>query len=307
MSIPPWIRSPIDPSVAAARLETQAAAHSKSPTVGGQNAAPEISSVDPMPHRDAPPDDDLESFAPTPETPTPSADDLDTVVHPDAGLIASPRHRARRRDDDDHTVEQPAPEQESSTSTRSKELQGLVHAGPFATASALVGLVACIAAGFALGGGFTAGPTTGTTEVSEVEAQSAQVPIDDPVGGCEHEEGEDFFRGNGPGDRLSPVGIVAAFEHAYYVETNAARAVELTAPEAGIDRTRLHDQGIAMLPEGTTHCVDARQTGDDVVSAQITEFRPGAEPIVINQKIHTGLNDDGIYAITKIEHTEAPA
>lgn len=298
MSIPPWIRSPSDTSVAAARLESQAAvqAHARSAGELGDEADPGSLNSE------------TQGGAAVPDGPAHAPREREAGLRTEAAIATSLRRRPRAKDsrpaEPTETPEaelteraEPAPEEPTPRGTT----------GPIATASALVGLVACIATGFALGGGFSTVSATDSAASTEVEAQSAELPIGEPAGTCAVQQNAGFLRSNGPGDRLSPVGIVAAFEYAYYVDKDSGRAAELTAPEAGIDPARLHDQGIARLPEGTTHCLEARETRGGIVTVELSELRPGAEPIVIHQQIHTSLDDDGIYVITKIEHTEGPA
>lgn len=306
MSTPPWIRSAIDNGLAAARLESQA---------GGQ-ALPPAHPVDAAPKNDpsnkSDRDADEQSFHEgrfaADEGSVEAPLELDLVPRPDAALVASLRERARgemppRKERD----EQGAIAAEHSSDLDEPDERARPTAGPLKTTAALAGLLACIAGGFALGGGFDGARTAEVSEVADIDSQSAQVPLVESGEGCETEHGENFFRGNGPGDRLSQVGVVAAFEHAYYVEKDATRAVELTTEDAGLDPVRLDTEGIGALPEGTTHCLEASTDGGDVVSVRLSELRPDADPIVIHQRITTGLDDNGIYAITTIEHTGAPA
>lgn len=303
MSTPPWIRSAIDNGLAAARLESQA---------GGPSAHPDDANRehDPADEHDRERDDQglEEGVLAVPGNSVDAPLELDLVPRPEAALAASLRARVRRESTKEEVSGEPGSHadeisselDESSAPTRSS-------AGALKTTAALAGLLACIAGGFALGGGFDGTRTASVSEVADIDSQSAKVPLVEQDEGCETEHGENFFRGNGPGDRLSQVGVVAAFEHAYYVEKDPVRAVDLTSEEAGLDPVRLDSEGIGTLPEGTTHCLEATADGGDVVSVRLSERRPDADPIVIHQQIHTGLDDNGIYVINKIEHTSAPA
>ena len=306
MSTPPWIRSAIDNGLAAARLESQA---------GGQSLPPAQSDDTDRKHDPAENNEregarlGLEQVgSPGVEGSVDAPLELDLVPRPEAALVASLRERARGETTREEDRDEPgAHSEEQSSDPDELGAPARVTAGPLKTTAALVGLVSCIAGGFALGGGFDSARTAEASELADIEAQSAQVPIVESDDGCETEHGEGFFRGNGAGDRLSPVGVVAAFEYAYYVEKDPIRALELTTEEAGLDPARLNAEGIGALPEGTTHCVEATAEDDEAVFVRLSERRPDVEPIVIHQRIHTGLDDNGIYAITKIEHTEGRA
>ena len=308
MGTPPWIRSAIDTGLAAARLEAQASGPA-APT--DQKAefrhAQHSTETDDRETESRHVDDGRDEGAAT-EGPVDVPLELELEPRSEAAFVATLRERARgtstRKAGRDDAGERAVAE---SFDREEPDPRSRIGAGPLKTTAALVGLVACIVGGFTLGGGFDGAGTAEVPEVADVDAQSAHVPLVESEEGGETEYGENFFRGDGPGDRLSQVGVVAAFEYAYYVEKDPIRAVELTAEDAGLDPIRLDAEGIGVLPEGTTHCLEAHSIGDDVVSVRLSELRPDTEPIVIHQRIRTGLDDDGIYEITEIEHTEDPA
>lgn len=305
MSTPPWIRSAIDNGLAAARLESQAGGralpHEPADDTNGKHDPADNSEIERV-------GQGLEHVgSPVAEVSVDAPLELDLVPRPEAALVASLRERVRGETTREKGDEPGAHSEEQSSDPDELGMPTRASAGPLKTTAALVGLVTCIAGGFALGGGFDSARTAEASEIADIDAQSAQVPIVESDDGCETEHGEGFFRGNGAGDRLSPVGVVAAFEYAYYVEKDPIRAVELTTDESGLDPARLDTEGIGALPEGTTHCVEATAEGDEIVSVRLSERRPDTEPILIHQRIHTGLDDNGIYAITKIEHTEGRA
>lgn len=307
MNTPPWIRSAVDSGLAAARLESRVGADRRDAGEGddADRASGRSDNGECDSGKSSIPAFEPESVSP--DNPVEAPLELDLASHPEAELVAALRGRARGEIASEVDTERCVATEDENGDPAARQSAGRLAAGPLTTTSALVGLVACIVGGFALGGGFTGTGTVEVAEASDVEAQSAQDPIVESGGECETEQGEDYFRGNGPGDRLSPVGVVAAFEHAYYVDKNPAQAVALTTADAGLDPGRLQADGIDKLPEGTSHCLEASMTGDDIVSVQLTEHRPGEPRTVIHQRIHTGLDGDGIYAITKIEHTEGPA
>jgi len=199
---------------------------------------------------------------------------------------------------------------------------------PAGTAAALGGIAACIVVGFAAGGGFSgsAAITDGQTAEGEdvrnasVESQSGAGPGDAgpvdaageqsvaPAGAgeaaahCPEVVAPGHYAGAGAGDEATPEGVVAAFEHAYYVVKDASAATALVTPDASIDAETLRREGIDRLPAGTTHCVDARAGQDGAVEVVLVEARPGQPELEIRQRITTAAGEGGKRKITGIEH-----
>lgn len=200
-----------------------------------------------------------------------------------------------------HHLEQAETDQAAATGTDAAPGDRETGDGPaperarshWTTAAALAGVVACVAGGFALGGGFST-----VLHAPEAGADAA-------AGECVEEIGHESYRGSGPGSPSSPTGVVAAFEHAYYVQRDAEAAVALTTPDSGISATHLDLDGIARLPAGTRHCVDVQAVDAQHLEVVLTELRPGAAAVEIHQRIAVRAQDDGGYLIAAIEHTAA--
>lgn len=191
--------------------------------------------------------------------------------------------------------------------------------GAVTTAASLAGLAGCLLVGFALGGGFPG--TTGGHDATVVDAvaeagtlevaddagaeAAAGTPPDADVDGCTEVSEPGHRRGNGPGDTATAEGLVLAFEHAYYVRRDAGAAVALVAEDSGIEAGTLAEEGIALLPAGTTHCVDVRLREPGLVAVELTEFRPGRTPIGIHQNVRVERTDGGEQRIAGIEHVAA--
>ncbi|WP_433600342.1 hypothetical protein ACQPXH_00265 [Nocardia sp. CA-135953] len=95
------------------------------------------------------------------------------------------------------------------------------------------------------------------------------------------------------GDNTSIGGIVASFEFAYYSDRDAARALSLTGPEAGLSLDGL-TTGIASLPVGTRHCVAVTPLSETAADVHIVELRPDRSRFdylqVINVRFHDGVH-----------------
>ncbi len=75
------------------------------------------------------------------------------------------------------------------------------------------------------------------------------------------------------GDPATLAGVIAAFEAAYYIHRDAARAMPLLAPESGITFEGLA-AGIASVPPGTRHCVAITPIAPTTANVHIAEIRP---------------------------------
>jgi hypothetical protein len=106
--------------------------------------------------------------------------------------------------------------------------------------------------------------------------------------------------GDGPGSLDSPLGTVLAFDHAYYVERSAEKAFEAVSPSSRMTPDRLRVEGVDRVPEGTTHCVDARELSPTLLEVSLTESPPDAEPVVIRQRVRVAENPDGTWGIVSI-------
>ena len=296
MSTPPWIRSTGESDPVVARLKARAgdprpdSVHhgSTDPDPGLETGTGEAS--------ESPPQVPIEEPSASPTSLSDVPRELEVHPRPGADIAATLRGRVRgeKRDEGEEELPPPAHFPQSTLAI-------------LKTGSAIFGLVACIVGGFALGGGFDEPADVEAAAHSRAAEPTQNTSREEPDDPCRASQDAHHLRGNGPGDRLSSLGVVAAFEYAYYVKKDPEAAARLTTPEAGVAPERLHAEGIGVLPEGTEHCIDASTDGDNVVALRLTEFRPESAPLVIHQRIHTRLDEDGLYAITKIEHTGTPA
>ncbi|MET8778993.1 hypothetical protein ABZV58_28655 [Nocardia sp. NPDC004654] len=105
---------------------------------------------------------------------------------------------------------------------------------------------------------------------------------------------------DGQGDTHSQAGVIAAFEHAYYVQRNAEAALRLIAPEVGIIPEALA-AGIASIPPGTVHCVAITPIADGAADVHLVELHPDGQRIDYLQLINVGHNPDGATVITNVQ------
>ncbi|MFF3224073.1 hypothetical protein ACFYV7_14875 [Nocardia suismassiliense] len=102
------------------------------------------------------------------------------------------------------------------------------------------------------------------------------------------------------GDTRSLTGVIAAFEHAYYVQRDAGAALALVAPETGLLAEALA-AGIASIPPGTTHCVAITPiTGGAAAEVHLVERHPDGGRRDYLQLINVGIDERGTV-ITNIQ------
>ncbi|WP_235581820.1 hypothetical protein [Rhodococcus sp. Leaf278] len=106
------------------------------------------------------------------------------------------------------------------------------------------------------------------------------------------------------GDQNSGPGVIAAFEHAYYVQRSGAVAHALVSPNAPASapftvEANL-DAGIATVPAGTTYCLDIDPLRTGSYTLILTESGPNGPGTQYRQRITTD-QVDGRYVIAAIE------
>lgn len=134
--------------------------------------------------------------------------------------------------------------------------QNYSRTSPFTAGIAITLLILAVAMGTA--GGFWLGRNPSGTPVTVAEPAAAP-----PLAPCDGLAGALITAGGG--NRQSPVGVVAAFEYAYYVDRNAQAALDLTTAEARLNLASL-STAIAALPGQTEHCLAATQISPTEVS-----------------------------------------
>ncbi|EME18513.1 hypothetical protein, partial [Rhodococcus triatomae] len=82
------------------------------------------------------------------------------------------------------------------------------------------------------------------------------------------------------GDQNSGAGVIAAFNHAYYAQRNAAAARALATPNSTIVPADQLQPFIDAVPPGTNYCVAITPLSGTAYAVDLTELRPeGAQRI----------------------------
>ncbi|MEU4060323.1 hypothetical protein [Rhodococcus qingshengii] len=102
-----------------------------------------------------------------------------------------------------------------------------------------------------------------------------------------------------PGDQKSGPGVIAAFEHAYYVTRSGTVVRALTTPDTSLPAKEKIQAGIDTVPTGTTHCVRITPIAAGIYSVALTEMRPGQPPAQFPQTV-TAKELDGRWFVDVI-------
>ncbi|MBT2270030.1 hypothetical protein [Rhodococcus qingshengii] len=102
-----------------------------------------------------------------------------------------------------------------------------------------------------------------------------------------------------PGDQKSGAGVIAAFEHAYYVTRSGTAVRELTTPDSSLPAKEKIQAGIDTVPTGTTHCVRITPISAGIYTVALSEMRPGQPPAQFPQTI-TAKEFDGRWFVDVI-------
>ena len=90
-----------------------------------------------------------------------------------------------------------------------------------------------------------------------------------------------------PGDQKSGPGVIAAFEHAYYVTRSGTAVRALTTPDTSLPAKETIQAGIDTVPKGTTHCVRITPIAARIYAVALTEMRTDQAPGQFSQTITT--------------------
>ncbi|MCT1713178.1 hypothetical protein [Dietzia cinnamea] len=140
----------------------------------------------------------------------------------------------------------------------------------------------------------------GSAVLGFVVTRGAVNPSGKAVTGCGEVSEPGRVVGAGPGSLDTPAGAVLAFDHAYYVARSAEQAFEAVSPSSRMTEEQLRVEGVERVPEGTTHCVEARQLSPTLLEVDLTEYPPEADPVLIRQRVRLAENPDGTWGIVSI-------
>lgn len=97
------------------------------------------------------------------------------------------------------------------------------------------------------------------------------------------------------GDQGNAEGVIAAFEHAYYVQRSGAAVRALVAPGVPFNSAEAVQRGIDSVPAGTTYCLTVTGVAPDTYSIGLTEYAPGGEEKQYLQKVTTAVVDGRVF------------
>ncbi|AWH93661.1 hypothetical protein [Dietzia lutea] len=140
----------------------------------------------------------------------------------------------------------------------------------------------------------------GSAVLGFVVTRGAVSPSEEAVTGCTEISEPGRVVGAGPGSLDTPAGAVLAFDHAYYVERSAEKAFEAVSPSSRMTEEQLRVEGVERVPEGTTHCVEARELSPTLLEVDLTEYPPETDPVLIRQRVRLAENPDGTWGIVSI-------
>ena len=89
------------------------------------------------------------------------------------------------------------------------------------------------------------------------------------------------------GDQKTGTGVIAAFEHAYYVLRSGQAVRALAAPSSPLPTADTIQAGIDTVPLGTNYCLRTIETNDNHYTLVLTEMRPGEPATQFTQTITT--------------------
>ncbi|MBR7194640.1 hypothetical protein KB201_21175 [Gordonia sp. SCSIO 19800] len=177
--------------------------------------------------------------------------------------------------------------------------QGKRPAGRILAVALAASVVVIVAVGAGLGmlfgeSGMDSAPKDPVEVLADTGGMTAAVDDDCP-------EGVDgpVTTGNDSGDQESGPGVIKAFDYAYYVDRSGERARAVATP-TGVGSTQALQASIDGLPPDTGHCLRITDRGNGLYAVQLTETRPGEQPIVYPQLIQT-VQADGKTWIASIK------
>ncbi|MFE4462860.1 hypothetical protein ACFROC_36360, partial [Nocardia tengchongensis] len=107
------------------------------------------------------------------------------------------------------------------------------------------------------------------------------------------------------GGRASGPGVIAAYEHAFFADRDAKKALDVTDRGSGLPAESGLAQGIAAVPAGAPWCVSITDLGANVFETTV-KYLPatGAQPVLWLLHITVTANH-GTYTIVRVEDKAA--
>lgn len=145
-----------------------------------------------------------------------------------------------------------------------------------------IGIAAGVVAAVAIGGTIWGNAISSDEPVDTAIAVTTTEPDDDtlpildlpePTTTTASPDVDDECRAD-RGDQNSGKGVIAAWNHAYYVQRNAAAARALATPNSSVVPADQLQPFIDDVPVGTNYCVRTKKLSEDVYLVDLSEMRP---------------------------------
>lgn len=125
---------------------------------------------------------------------------------------------------------------------------------------------------------------------------SSAAPTAEPVGGpstpaCPASVDGALQRGAGPGSQATAVGVVFAFQHAYWVDRSGVGVRAVAAPDAALPPAGEIQRGIDSVPLGSTHCLAVSVLPDGRLGVELAYQSPGGVPVIERQTVTVAERD----------------
>lgn len=105
--------------------------------------------------------------------------------------------------------------------------------------------------------------------------------------------------GRDRGDQTSGVGVVKAFDYAYYVRRDAVAARALGTPAARMGSAQQMQPFIDKRIPGTRHCLSITDEGKGLYTVELTETAPGGgAPTVFRKRVQTTTTDGKSWIVS---------
>ncbi|GGN66151.1 hypothetical protein [Nocardia rhizosphaerihabitans] len=98
---------------------------------------------------------------------------------------------------------------------------------------------------------------------------------------------------DGAGDTTTVAGVIAKFQHAYYVQRNVDAGLALVGPQSGVTREGLTPV-IAALPGGVTHCVGIDVIAENTAEVHLVELQADGHRMDYLQLVNVTAGPSGL-------------
>lgn len=176
-----------------------------------------------------------------------------------------------------------------------------IAAGALASVAVIVGIVVV---GSKLGGSpdiEVAADTTSTTPAPRPIQAAADTPALHPLLPCEEIQSDSHTQTSGHGNLDTPIGVIVAYEHAYFVERDASTMVDLTIPSKDVAAFGPLDESLKRIPLNTPWCVSVKPTDTrDVFAVDVRFLESDSSITNWPQQMTLARNDEGQWKIAKV-------